>query len=64
VTPENPATLAEAIVQLAKDQELRQKLGTAGRTHVVEHYSKAQIVRRYETLFAEVMEEWRQQKTR
>jgi len=62
VTPENPAALAEAIRQLASDRECRRRLGTAGRTHVVEHYSKTHMVGRYEALFSEVMEEWKQRK--
>jgi colanic acid biosynthesis glycosyl transferase WcaI len=57
VTPEDSAALAEAIVRLADDRELRQRLGNAGRTHVVEYNSKARIVSRYEALFVEVTEE-------
>ena len=64
VAPEDAAALAEAIGRLADDRELRQRLGGVGRTHVVEHYSQAQIVSRYEALFTEVIEEWRQPPTR
>lgn len=35
----NPQAAASALVQLAKDKELRQTLGTAGRQHVLAHYA-------------------------
>ena len=44
VQPENPAKLAEAVVDLASNPELRNRMGSAGRHLVLKDYSWASIV--------------------
>jgi glycosyltransferase involved in cell wall biosynthesis len=46
VPPEDPAALAEAIVRLRDDPELRQRLGRNGRALVEERYSRAALAAR------------------
>lgn len=64
VAPEDPDALAKAIVQLADDEALRQRLADAGRAHVVAHCSKTQMVKHYNTLFTEVVAEWKRAEVR
>lgn len=47
VEPENPAELAEAILRLAGDANLRETLGRNGRRHVLQHFSRRQTAMRY-----------------
>jgi glycosyltransferase involved in cell wall biosynthesis len=51
VPPKEPARLAQAILQLLADEELRRAFGRAGRERVVREYSFNRMVRRYEVLF-------------
>jgi glycosyltransferase involved in cell wall biosynthesis len=47
--------IANALEHLWKDEALRHRMGTAARQRVVENYSTAQVIDRYEALFAEVL---------
>ena len=49
IEPENPKQLAEAIIKLYGDDELRLKLGQNGRNYVVKHYSIDTIIKLFET---------------
>ena len=37
--PGNPESFANAIIQLLRDRDMRQKLGAAARRHILEHYT-------------------------
>ncbi len=52
VPPEDPHALADAILQLYRDPELRRSLGIQGRTYVERHLSPQVIAERYEAIFA------------
>ena len=45
--PEAPRTWVEALLRLKGDPELRRRMGESGRRHVVEHYSRERLARRY-----------------
>ena len=45
--PENPDAIAEAILKLADDPELRQQLGERGRPYISAHLSRDAIAREY-----------------
>lgn len=47
IAPEDPASLADAIGQLAADPDLRARLGEAGRAYVQEHYNRGTLARRF-----------------
>jgi len=51
VSPQNPNTLAEAIVDLLNDRELREKMGQQGRKIVEEKFSLERMIRDYENLY-------------
>ena len=51
VQREDPAELARAIVELADDDALRDRLGRAGRAQVEEHYDLAKVAERYAGLY-------------
>jgi len=48
VPPENPEALAEAILYLASKRDLRTSLGENAREHVVENFSRGNILPRFE----------------
>jgi colanic acid biosynthesis glycosyl transferase WcaI len=50
IEPENSASLAQAIMQLCKDDSLRNDMGKRGRDFVVEHYSKQVAAKQYHAL--------------
>ncbi|MDD7794976.1 glycosyltransferase family 4 protein [Clostridium sp. 'White wine YQ'] len=50
VEPENPKEIAEAILKLYNDNELKNKLGKNGREYVKENYSREAIVKKLENL--------------
>ena len=56
VPPGEPAALAEAIVTLLEDEPLRQRLGAAARTVVVERYSWDSIGERLAAVYDVVTE--------
>lgn len=45
VEPENPQALAEAIIKLLKDKELREKIGKNGRDYVIKNHSWEKVAR-------------------
>jgi colanic acid biosynthesis glycosyl transferase WcaI len=47
IEPENPSELAEAVLRLSGDQQLREKLGRNGRRHVLQHFSRRQTAMAY-----------------
>ena len=51
VAPHNPDALADAILHLAGDDELRRRYGEAGRRRVEEHFSLDACVAAYEALY-------------
>jgi glycosyltransferase involved in cell wall biosynthesis len=50
VEPENPESMAEAILQLYHDPVLRKRLGERGRSYVACHYDRKVIAERFEGL--------------
>lgn len=55
VEPENYKEIAEAILKLYKDEELRNKLGENGRKYVIDNYSRESISRRLENILLELI---------
>lgn len=51
-----PDETAAAIVQLAKDDELRRRLGAAGRRRAHRSYAKSRMIRSYRELYRSAME--------
>ncbi len=51
VSARNPARLAEAIITLSNDAEMRRRLGEAGRRRVAQHFSLETCIDRYEALY-------------
>jgi glycosyltransferase involved in cell wall biosynthesis len=51
VNAHDPAALGDAILQLAGDAVLRNRLGAVARQRVVEHFSFADCISRYEALY-------------
>ncbi|MBW4522106.1 MAG: glycosyltransferase family 4 protein [Scytolyngbya sp. HA4215-MV1] len=54
VDPENPAALADAVLELYNDQAKGEMLGQRGRQFALERYSFDQALNHYEALFAAV----------
>ena len=50
VPPEDPAALAEAILQLRNDPERRRQMSIAGRQYVEAHYDRRKLAVQYEAL--------------
>lgn len=51
VEPEQPAELAEAVSELAKDPSRREELGRRGRRYVEERFDRRQLAREYTDIF-------------
>ncbi len=47
ISPEDPASMADAVAQLAADPALRERLGEAGRRYVEEHYDRGVLAARF-----------------
>jgi glycosyltransferase involved in cell wall biosynthesis len=60
VAPEDPAALAEALLRLAGDRDLRLRLGDAGPGRLSEGFLASQMVADYEKLYRSVLEERRE----
>ncbi|MFT5871836.1 MAG: glycosyltransferase involved in cell wall biosynthesis [Clostridium sp.] len=56
VEPENSQEIAEAVIKLYKDKELREKLGENGRRYVKENYNRDTITRKLEKILMELQE--------
>jgi colanic acid biosynthesis glycosyl transferase WcaI len=56
VTPEDPAALADAVMQLAHDPALRESLGRNGRQHVLQYFSRQQTARVYLDVLQDLLE--------
>jgi glycosyltransferase involved in cell wall biosynthesis len=57
VPPRDPEALADAILRLLRDPDLRQRMGEAGRARVTEHFSVEQMVRKTEALYEQLLAE-------
>jgi glycosyltransferase involved in cell wall biosynthesis len=55
VKREDPAATAYALLQLVTDDALRQRMGRAGRDHVVRKYEWSDSVDRMEEVYAKVL---------
>ncbi|MFC2053201.1 glycosyltransferase [Chloroflexota bacterium] len=55
VPPQNPEALANAILLLLENSELRIRMGRAGRERVLNHFSIQRMVKRTEQLYQELM---------
>ncbi|MBL4930256.1 glycosyltransferase family 4 protein [Clostridium paridis] len=54
VEPENPNEIAEAVLRLYKDAELKNQLGENGRRYVIKNYSREAIVKNLENLLIDI----------
>lgn len=57
VPPRDPQALADAILRLLRDPELRQRMGEAGRARVIAHFSVEQMVRKTQALYDQLLAE-------
>jgi glycosyltransferase involved in cell wall biosynthesis len=55
VDPEKPAAIAEKVIPLLKNPDLRRRLGDQGRRFVESHYDNRLMVGRLEALYRELM---------
>lgn len=58
VSPKTPSDLASVIIKAYRDQSRWREMGQAGRTHVVEHYSRRAVTGRYHDLIQRVICGW------
>ncbi len=56
VTPEDPAALADAVMQLADDPALRESLGRNGRQHVLQYFSRQHTAKVYLDVLQDLLE--------
>jgi colanic acid biosynthesis glycosyl transferase WcaI len=56
VEPENPEAMADAILELYHDPDLRQRLGRNGRAHVEASYTPQAVARQYAELLERVID--------
>lgn len=56
VPPMQREQLAQAMIRLCRDASGRRKMGQAGRARVAHHYTHAQSMEKYQSLYREVME--------
>lgn len=57
VPPRNPEALANVVLCLAKDPELRQKMGKAGQERAVAMFDISRTAREYEALYLKLLKE-------
>ncbi len=58
VPPRNPEALAQGILRLAKDADLRQRMGKAAQQWALERFDIARTAREYEALYLRLLREW------
>jgi glycosyltransferase involved in cell wall biosynthesis len=58
IPPEDPAALADAIVRLAQQPQLRRQLGVAARRRVEQLYDRNAIARRTSALYETAIQNW------
>ena len=56
ITPEDPAALADAVMQLADDPALRESLGRNGRQHVLQYFSRQHTAKIYLDVLQDLLE--------
>ncbi len=61
VPPEDPVRLAEALIRIAGDGALRDRLGLAGSERIAQGFTAAHMVAAYEELYLDVLREARSQ---
>ncbi len=54
IPPEAPEALAEAVLQLAREPEHRQRLGANGRAYAEAHFTKSAVLNQYDLFFDEI----------
>ena len=57
VPPRDPQALAQAILRLVKDPDLRQRMGKAAQERTLERFDIARTAREYEALYLKLLEE-------
>jgi colanic acid biosynthesis glycosyl transferase WcaI len=57
IEPENPDAMAEAILHLAADSELRESMGRNGARHIFVHFSRQQTAKDYVAVLGSVVDE-------
>jgi sugar transferase (PEP-CTERM/EpsH1 system associated) len=57
VPPRDPQALADAILRLLRDPDLRRRMGEAGHARVAEHFSVEQMVGKTEALYEQLLAE-------
>ncbi len=57
VPPGNPEALAAAVRSLAEDPEACRRMGTNGRTHIMAHYSRAELAEKFTQLLEKMRRE-------
>jgi len=57
VPPRNPEALAKGILRLAKDADLRRRMGKAARERALERFDIARTAREYEALYLRLLKE-------
>jgi sugar transferase (PEP-CTERM/EpsH1 system associated) len=55
-SPEDDGALASRIVQLQRDEYLRRIMGERARYRVLEHFSVSDVIRRYQSMYADLAE--------
>jgi colanic acid biosynthesis glycosyl transferase WcaI len=63
IEPGNPSELAQAVLRLAGNQQLRETLGRYGRRHVLQHFSRHQSATTYIDLLRTLMGEGKKRAT-
>ncbi|MGO8746019.1 MAG: glycosyltransferase family 4 protein [Thermoguttaceae bacterium] len=61
--PHSPGELAEAMITLLKDSARRRGLGEAGRRRVETHFSVARMARQVDSLYRDVVHQWRSRRS-
>jgi glycosyltransferase involved in cell wall biosynthesis len=56
ITPEDPAALAEAIIQLAANPALRESMGRNGRQHILRYFSRQNTAKLYLEVLQDLLE--------